>query len=196
MSNELVAPNASHPIRLPELFTSTNNSPAGSQQNSRSPSPSSSFRPSPLDHRPDLTGRQSWRRRESLPSIAYITQQQTEDPMERRHSIATRTSTPPSSLQERRHSTNGSYSRSPELRISHKLAERKRRKEMKDLFDDLKELLPMDKSLKSSKWEILSKAVEYIDRLREKEVRASHEKEELQRELSKLKESSSSSSFH
>ncbi|CEP18014.1 hypothetical protein [Parasitella parasitica] len=200
-SNELVAPNANHPIRLPELYTSINNSPAGSQQNSRSPSPSSSslFRPSPLDHRPDLTGRQTWKRRESLPSIAYITHQQqpTEDPMVRRHSIATRTSTPSSSLQqERRHCTNGSYSRSPELRISHKLAERKRRKEMKDLFDDLRELLPMDKSLKSSKWEILSKAVEYIDRLREKEVRALHEKEELQRELSRLKESSSSSSFH
>lgn len=209
-SNELMAPTANHPLRLPDPFTSSNSSnnhsPAGSQQNSRSPSPSScSFRPSPLDHRPDLTGRQAWRRRESLPSIAYITQQ-TEDPMVRRHSIANRptaTATaadataahalPPSFSQERRHSTNGSYSRSPELRVSHKLAERKRRKEMKDLFDDLRELLPMDKSIKSSKWEILSKAVEYIDRLREKEVRSLHEKEELQKELAQLKESSS---FH
>ncbi|KAK4509589.1 uncharacterized protein ATC70_007942 [Mucor velutinosus] len=209
-SNELVAPTANHPLRLPDPFTSNsssnNHSPAGSQQNSRSPSPSSCpFRPSPLDHRPDLTGRQTWRRRESLPSIAYITQQ-TEDLMVRRHSIANRPSSPaaaaasaaattlPSAFsQERRHSTNGSYSRSPELRISHKLAERKRRKEMKDLFDDLRELLPMDKSIKSSKWEILSKAVEYIDRLREKEVRSLHEKEELQRELAQLK---ASSSFH
>ncbi|KAK4698931.1 hypothetical protein P7C70_g7339, partial [Phenoliferia sp. Uapishka_3] len=59
------------------------------------------------------------------------------------------------------------YSRSPELRVSHKLAERKRRKEMAQLFDELRDALPVDRGLKSSKWEILSKAVDYILSLKE-----------------------------
>ncbi|KAI9000985.1 hypothetical protein BD414DRAFT_473273 [Trametes punicea] len=53
------------------------------------------------------------------------------------------------------------YSRSPELRISHKLAERKRRKEMKELFDELRDQLPADRGMKASKWEILSKGASF-----------------------------------
>ncbi|KAG0144080.1 hypothetical protein CROQUDRAFT_660441 [Cronartium quercuum f. sp. fusiforme G11] len=78
-----------------------------------------------------------------------------------------------------------SYSRSTELKVSHKLAERKRRKEMKDLFDELKLALPTNDGLhhssdqsfnlidhnkrlgnKCSKWEILSCAVEFLYQLR------------------------------
>ncbi|ORZ20421.1 hypothetical protein BCR42DRAFT_347098 [Absidia repens] len=92
-------------------------------------------------------------------------------------------SSPPS----RRFSTQAPYSRSPELRVSHKLAERKRRKEMKDLFDDLRDLLPVDKGLKTSKWEILSKAVGYISHLHEREENFVKETEQLKRELMYLK---------
>ncbi|KAL1924057.1 uncharacterized protein VTP21DRAFT_7092 [Calcarisporiella thermophila] len=86
------------------------------------------------------------------------------------------------------------YSRSPELRISHKLAERKRRKEMKELFDELRESLPFDKSLKTSKWEILSKAVEYINKMKQSQDTMSKEIESLRRQLSTIQASSSSSS--
>jgi len=75
------------------------------------------------------------------------------------------------------------YSRSPELRVSHKLAERKRRKEMKDLFDDLRDQLPADRGMKASKWEILSKAIDFVVQLKQSHQDMAREIDMLRHEL-------------
>ncbi|PSR72922.1 hypothetical protein PHLCEN_2v11225 [Hermanssonia centrifuga] len=80
------------------------------------------------------------------------------------------------------------YSRSPELRVSHKLAERKRRKEMKDLFDELRDQLPADRGMKASKWEILSKAIDFIVNLKQSHQDMSREIEMLRHELDSIRQ--------
>ncbi|KAK6517796.1 hypothetical protein TWF506_004975 [Arthrobotrys conoides] len=71
------------------------------------------------------------------------------------------------------------YSRTPELRISHKLAERKRRKEMKELFDELRDALPQERGGKSSKWEVLTKSIEYLGHMRQSQTSLTQTNHEL-----------------
>ncbi|KAJ6539349.1 hypothetical protein B0H19DRAFT_1178566 [Mycena capillaripes] len=79
------------------------------------------------------------------------------------------------------------YSRSPELRVSHKLAERKRRKEMKELFDELRDQLPADRGMKASKWEILSKAIDFVTQLKQSHQDMAREIDVLRHELETLR---------
>ncbi|KAI1431627.1 hypothetical protein GGR50DRAFT_678449 [Xylaria sp. CBS 124048] len=86
------------------------------------------------------------------------------------------------------------YSRTPELRVSHKLAERKRRTEMKELFEQLRDLMPQERGSKASKWEILSKAIaehqrqsDHIKQLSNHYQNAVAEGEMLRREMERLR---------
>ncbi|KAM0254773.1 hypothetical protein ACHAQJ_006430 [Trichoderma viride] len=90
------------------------------------------------------------------------------------------------------------YSRTPELRVSHKLAERKRRTEMKELFDQLRDLMPQERGSKASKWEILTKAIvehqkqsDHIRALQSHYNTAMAENDMLRRELSGMRMESS-----
>ncbi|KAI4601453.1 hypothetical protein KJ359_011582 [Pestalotiopsis sp. 9143b] len=85
------------------------------------------------------------------------------------------------------------YSRTPELRKSHKLAERKRRTEMKELFEQLRDLMPQERGSKASKWEILTKAIaehqkqqDFIKQVDGQARNAINENEYLRTELARL----------
>ncbi|KAI2613886.1 uncharacterized protein GGS25DRAFT_24025 [Hypoxylon fragiforme] len=92
------------------------------------------------------------------------------------------------------HNGNQPYSRTPELRQSHKLAERKRRTEMKELFDQLRDLMPQERGSKASKWEILTKAIaehqkqtDTIKNISGHYQNAMQESEMLRRELERMR---------
>ncbi|KAJ7591013.1 hypothetical protein C8J56DRAFT_858405 [Mycena floridula] len=93
------------------------------------------------------------------------------------------TPSPSNSSKQPKESSTTPYSRSPELRVSHKLAERKRRKEMKELFDELRDHLPADRGMKASKWEILSKAIDFVGQLKQNHQEMAREIEMLRHEL-------------
>lgn len=85
------------------------------------------------------------------------------------------------------------YSRSPSLRVTHKIAERKRRKEMKDLFDELKDYVPVDRGPKTSKGDILTKAVLQFQTLHREREQLIEALEAAHHELNQLRQVAGSS---
>ncbi|KAG8683984.1 hypothetical protein FRC09_015681 [Ceratobasidium sp. 395] len=67
---------------------------------------------------------------------------------------------------------------------------------MKDLFDELRDHLPADRGMKASKWEILSKAVDYIGQLKQSYAEVSHELDLTRHELEALRPGSLAAGAH
>lgn len=76
----------------------------------------------------------------------------------------------------------GDDEKQPKLKYSHKIAERKRRKDMNDTFDELRDCLP-SKNIKMSKWEVLMAAADHITDLQKVRDKFALERETLHREL-------------